>query len=102
MFRRAESELDFENEKIDYRIVTDYEDAYRYNSPGGQRAPKVESFIDVNERNYKSESTKRERRDKAIRDMANNKNNHKDIGDEFKSIIGIIIAIIFFIIQIFF
>lgn len=102
MFRRAESESDFENEKIDYRIVTNYEDAYRYNSPGGHRMPKVEEFKDVNERNYKLESTKRERRERVIRNLANKKNNHKDSGDEVKSIIGIIIAIIFFIIQIFF
>lgn len=102
MFRRAESESDFENEKIDYRIVTNYEDAYRYNSPGGYKMPNVEEFKDVNERNYKLESTKRERRESAIRNLANKKNNHKDSSDEVKSIIGIIIAIIFFIIQIFF
>lgn len=102
MFRRPESELDYDNEQIEYRIVTKYEDAYKYNSPYGHMVPKTEVFNDVNEKNYKRESTKREKIEIDLRNRANNKNNHKDTGDAAKSTWGIIIAIIFIIIQMFF
>lgn len=102
MFGHVESEADCENEKIEYRIVTNYEDAYRYNSPRGQSAPKSKVFVDVNEKNYKVESSKREKEEKQIRDRSNRKNNKKDISDERKSVWGIVAAIIFFILQAFF
>lgn len=102
MFGRAESEADFENEKIDYRIVTNYEQAYKYNAPHGYIAPKLEGFIDVNEKNYKSESTKRERAEAVIRKRQNSKTNHKDTSDESKASWAIIIAIIIFILKLIF
>lgn len=103
MFRRgAESELDYDNEQIEYRIVTKYEDAYKYNSPGGHKAPKTEVFKDVNEKNYKKESTKREKAESDLRNKNNHKNNHRDTGDGGKTIWGIIITIIFLIFQMFF
>ncbi|MBB6622500.1 hypothetical protein H7E67_03560 [Clostridium gasigenes] len=102
MFKGVESEAIYDNQKIEYRIVTNYEDAYRYNSPRGKSAPKAEIFMDINEKNYKSESTKRERQDKAIRNRSNRKNNHKDSSDETKTIGAIIIAIIFFVLKLIF
>lgn len=99
MFKGVESEAIYDNQKIEYRIVTNYEDAYRYNSPRGQRAPKAEIFMDINEKNYKTESTKREKQDQAIRNRENKKNNPKDVSDGSKSIWAIIIAIIFFILK---
>lgn len=104
MSRRPVSELDYadENEKIEYRIVTSYEDAYRYNSPRGHKAMKSEVFLDVNEKNYKKESTKREKAERDMRNRQNKKNNHKDTGDAAKSIWGIIVAIIFVLLQMFF
>lgn len=102
MFGKPQSESDYDNEKIDYRIVTSYEQAYKYNAPHGYKAPILDGFNDVNEKNYKSESTKRERADAALRNRQNRKNNHKDTSDESKSMWGIIIAIIFFLFKLIF
>lgn len=99
MFGHPQSEADFDNEKIEYRIVTKYEDAYKYNSPGGYRHPKTEVFTDVNEKNYNLESRKRERQEKNIRDRENKKNNPKDSKDDDKTVWGIIAAVIFFILE---
>lgn len=78
MFNKPESESDYDNEKIEYRIVTSYDEAYKYNSPKGYEAPKAESFVDINEKNYRLESTKRERTEKNI------KNNDKNSRDKYK------------------
>ncbi|MGL5087150.1 MAG: hypothetical protein ACRC68_15780 [Clostridium sp.] len=102
MFEKPQSELDFDNEKIDYRIVTNYEQAYSYNAPRGYKAPILEGFNDVNEKNYKSESTKRERAEIALRNRQNSITNHKDTSDASKGIFGVILAIIFFLFELIF
>ena len=97
MFEKPASEKDYKSEGIRYRVVSNYEQAYRYNSPNGHSAPKAEKFIDINETNYKSQNRKREIQMKEMQyneDIYNEREEEESIWSKIGHFILVIIEII--------